>query len=298
VVMGTEKKQVVSSELYKYLGFKDFRTIESGDTVFYVMGKYNNITDAVNREKDLKDKGFTSDGIIQQDNKDKTVNTLDKNEINALLNAEKDSSGTTALTNTNYVQPFYRVQIGAYSKRLPANVFKDVPNLVYVTGEDGVTRYYSGYFTDLKSAADHRVDLYGMGYKKSFIAAFKDGKRVTLQDAGATLVDPNNPDVIDKNDVLTNKVEAKDVKFKINLGEYSSDVPAEVLDVFLEIGNVTPRRSKTGKIMYVTGEYSSFEEAEKVRKTLAARGIANAALVGEFKGRIITADEAKTLLGK
>lgn len=300
VIMGSEKKQIASNELYKYLGFKDFKTIEKGDTVYYVLGNYTSVADAMKREEDLKNNGFDPKGIVQENKNNKNINPLNDKEIKTILEDEKNNpdKNITPVNNTNPVagQPVFRVQIGAYNKRISSNVFKDVPDLVYVTGDDGITRYYSGYFTDLTQVTKHQIGMYEKGHKHAFVTAFKDGKRVSLTDAGATLVDPGNTD--QQNNEVINKVDPDLVKFSVNLGEFSGDIPADLLDVFLELGDVLPRSGTPGKTLYITGSFSTLEEAEALRKKVAGLGVPNALVVGEFNGRLITADEAQTLLGK
>src|SRR5690606_38961907 len=57
IIVGKEHKDVDANELHQYLGYNNYKTILRGDTVYYVLGEYNNIQDAVAAKTDLENKG-------------------------------------------------------------------------------------------------------------------------------------------------------------------------------------------------------------------------------------------------
>ena len=53
----------------------------------------------------------------------------------------------------------FRIQIGAFSRKISKSVFGDLPDVVSVRGDDGLYRYFSGSYTDTAKAATHKVNL-------------------------------------------------------------------------------------------------------------------------------------------
>lgn len=70
----------------------------------------------------------------------------------------------------------YRVQIGAFSAKKD---FKEVAEVTTVTLENGITKYFSGDFTDKEQAIKRQEKLSKEGFPKSFIATFENGKIIT-----------------------------------------------------------------------------------------------------------------------
>ena len=74
-------------------------------------------------------------------------------------------------------------------------------------------------------------------------------------------------------------------------------IPTDVLDTYLELGNVVPKRDpNSGLTKYFIGNFDNYEEATNYKIELIEKGIIDSFVVGEFKGNIITAVEAIGLL--
>ena len=170
-------------------------------------------------------------------------------------------------------------------------------NVVYVKGDDNLYRYFTGAFTDKSPAAMHKVNMSTNGYNGSFIVAFKDGERISLADAGFE-VNPDFDDDVEMDTVATaNAVNAALVSFRVQVGAYMEKIPTDVLDMYLEIGNVYPKRDPaSGLTKYFIGQFSDYQEATNYKLELIDRGIVDSFVVGEFKGNIITAVEALGLI--
>jgi hypothetical protein len=135
------------------------------------------------------------------------------------------------------------------------------------------------------------------GYNGAFIVAFKDGERISLADAGFEL-NPEFEDKIDNDTIATvNAVNADLVGFRVQVGAYMEQIPTDVLDTYLEIGNVVPKRDpNSGLTKYFIGNFNNYDEATNYKIELIEKGIVDCFVVGEFKGNIITAVEAIGLL--
>jgi cell division protein FtsN len=299
VVLGTEKKQISANELYKYLGQKDFRQIESGDTVFYVIGHYENIADALERKQNLEKDGIKTNGIGEHNRQEGNAKTLSQQEIDQRVSEEKNRNNPDKNPNdrppvkiSGKDEVIYRVQIGAFDKKLSQKVFKDVPDLLSIAGPDDKVRYYSGSFNSLEQAADRKLDLVSKGFESAFIVAYKNNEKISLKDAGAELAN-NNPE--NTTDNHRTKVDPERVKFKVQVGAFRNDIPAKVLDVFLQLGNIQLKRNDSGLTVYLVGEENTYEAADALKKKVVEMGIGDAFVVGEFNGSIIPAQEAQML---
>ena len=135
------------------------------------------------------------------------------------------------------------------------------------------------------------------GYNGAFLVAFQEGKRISLADAGFQ-VNPDFDDNIEMDTVATsNPVDSNLVKFRVQVGAYSEKIPTEALDIFLEIGNIFPKKDvRSGLTKYFIGEFKSYDEAANYKLELIDKGLDDCFVVGEFKGNIVTAVEAIELL--
>lgn len=293
VVIGAEEKGVTANDLHEYLSYKNFKIVEKGDSVYYVVGSFDNLEDAVAESKRLEKEGVNVKHIAKTGYSDNGEKQLDK-----VSNQELQDAGLVDAANTND-GTVYRIQIGAFRKRLSSSVFGDVPDVVYIKGDDGIYRYYSGSFNNTADAANHKISMITDGYNGAFIVAFKDGNRLKLKDAGFD-VNEGYKDVNTESSTPSGSVVRPElIKFRVQVGAYANDIPTEVLDLYLSIGNVKPKRDEvTGMTLYFIGEFQDYDEAEEFAKELQREGLVDSNVVGEFNGKIITAQEALELLNR
>jgi cell division protein FtsN len=291
VIIGSDSTGVSANDLHKFLSYKDFKIIDDGKNVYYIVGEFDNVNDAMAANDNIKKEGFNSSvgKTIKGDNGKTTVSEVPESQL-------PNSDGTTSNIQVTK-EKLYKIQIGAFKKKLSGNVFNDAGELSYVKGDDGMWRYYSGTFTSKEDAAKYRIDLLQKGYKGSFIVAFQEGSRLTLKDAGYD-VNPNYVDTKEESSTPTaNAVNPDLIKFKVQVGAFQNKIPTNILDLYLSIGNVLPRKdSDTGLTKYFIGTFKSYEEANTMKKELKEKGLVDAFIVGDFNGKIITAQEALDLL--
>ena len=250
----------------------------------------------------LKDDNVDIKGVLEAETNaegevEGDVNPVENFE-NSNLETNNQANDSSAVTEPEVSSEIvYRVQVGAFQRKLSQNVFNELQDLVYVKGEDNLYRYYTGAFTDKSNAAMHKVNMSTDGYNGAFIVAFKDGERISLADAGFEL-NPEFEDKIDNDTVATvNAVNADLVGFRVQVGAYMEQIPTDVLDTYLELGNVVPKRDpSSGLTKYFIGNFDNYEEAANYKIELIEKGIIDCFVVGEFKGNIITAVEAIGLL--
>lgn len=234
-------------------------------------------------------------------NSTSSTNTTANNTTNN--NSTSNTNTTTNNTNNNSAEAsiaqsgvVLRVQLGAYSRRLSKSVFRDVPDLIEIKTEDGLYKYMTGSFKTMDQAAKHKVDMLLKGYQGAFITAYKDGKRVTLKEAGATPL--NNKEIENNSDsTLVNAVNKKLVVFKIQVGIFKSEPPADKQAVYAKMNNVSKEMTATGLSRYVVGSYNDYGAAQKAKADIAKQyGLEDAFVVAFFNGEYISIQEALELL--
>ena len=289
VVLGSEQKGISANELHKYLSFSDFRTITRNDTTFYIVGNYDHIEDAIKTREQIEKDGIEA-GVAKSFYKDKEIKTIDPNNYDQYANDFDPNSSVPDSEAKISDKAIFRVQIGAFSKDISPKAFSDVPELVYVTGKDGITRYYSGSFTDPEKAAKRKVEMLLNGYEGTFVVAFKEGEKVSLKSVGV-----NTSSSFDEAELSTHSINKKLVGFRVQLGAYKKDVPFAVFDAMLRLGTVEAKRD--GDLtLYLYGNYKTMEEAFVDANQIIADGVRSARVVGDFNGKTISAIEAQKLL--
>jgi hypothetical protein len=225
----------------------------------------------------------------------------------------------------------YRVQVGAFAKPIPEDLFRE---FTPVTGEklnNGITRYLAGYFGNRNKVADAQRDIRALGYADAFIVAYCDGERITLAEARRLedlgLCIPKNQDSLlmeiaentlaqlpaDSQARLQPQIkpsdynkapgaaiaeaaeEHKGLYFTVQVGVYNRPVPAS------QVKNIDPlvtKRLENGQIRYSSGMFHSVEEARPKRAEAIERGITDAFITAYFNGERITIDEAKRMLAE
>ena len=304
VVVGSDIQGVSEDELWKKLANRDFQVKESGDSILYVMGGYdpNMVADVI---KELEEDSVQVQGVVEINDQDE-ITSVDVDEIVESIKVANESQNNETADDefVPVIDPetqlaSFRIQIGAFSRKISKSVFADLPEVVSVKGDDGLYRYFSGSYTDKSKAASHKVNLTTSGYNDAFIVAFKDGKRVTLREAGFDVKPGLIEDISLSSTPSVNAVDPKLVKFRVQVGAFKEKVPTDYLDLFLDIGNVLPKKDVvSGFTRYYVGKLDTYEQAMAFRDRIAKKGLEDCFIVGEFKQKIIPSREALNLLGK
>ena len=333
VVFDSDEGQLPKEIRDKLLSQPGFHVVERGDgTREYVVRGYNTLEEAMAAMDQFKKDGMDVKGIakvskdedlefVSQDAIDKArtellavVSTVDTSALSTVDTSIVDAVDTSmvSVVDTSIVIPAdtvstlnmnlgttYRVQIGAFRKELSTSVFSDAREVVYTEGDDDLFRYYSGSSSEKSKAADHRIALLEMGYEGSFIVAFKDGKRIKLSEANFDVIDTSKDVITDSGEPTGSVVRRELIRFRVQVGEYSGNVPTEVLDLYLAIGDVTFKRDpESGLIRSFLGWFESYDEAEEFQAELEREGLIDTFVIGDFNGKIISAQETLELLNE
>jgi uncharacterized protein (UPF0371 family) len=125
----------------------------------------------------------------------KTAVTQKEEEIFQLqdeLTAEKLKPAPVAVVDPVNVKPegiAFKVQIGAYQKFNINQYFTETKKISY-EDVNGTNKYVIGYFTTLEAAKGFESDMKKMGIKDSWLVPYKDGVRITDEEAESILGQP------------------------------------------------------------------------------------------------------------
>ncbi|NND93359.1 MAG: SPOR domain-containing protein [Flavobacteriales bacterium] len=270
------------------LSIPDVQTLINGDTVLYMVGDYDNLPDAVRRQLELSGLGIEGQ-VVSEDNGVLTDESKDARKIGRDIRAERDFEIPTELSDENV---FWRVQVGAFRYKLSYNIFSSLDDIILIYGEDGLTRYFSGVYSARKDAETYRDILQNSGFNDAFIAAFRGGNRMNVIEAkggndNATseeLWKRPSPDAFDEDRIV----------YKIILAESDGSIEAKKLEQFREIGSVE-QISTPEQTVYLTGRFTSLNDAQEQLKDLHSSGLEEAEVIGLFNGEIITLEEIESM---
>lgn len=225
----------------------------------------------------------------------------------------------------------YKVQVGAYRKPIPQDLFKGFAPLRGEKLDNGITRYTAGVFVGFSDADQAKSSIRQIGYRDAFVVAYYNGKRISLtdareRDANATLASVNAPrtgGVASSTDApaitnsrpapavtnapISNAVASPEVPafaedwtsnrgvwLTVQVGVYSR--PVTLADLY-NISGVMAEPLDGKRIRYTSGKFNSLERAQQARNTARAAGIADAFLTAYIDGRRVPVAEALAKLG-
>lgn len=282
VKVGTQVEGISEELIQRILSLPDVRTVVSGDTTYYVVGTYDAIPEALRRELELRGMGVESVVMVEEDGR--LIDVSDE-----LLAEREKLRGMGAGDDNRDV--IIRVQLGAFRYKLSQNIFKEIPDLVVIKGDDGLTRYYTGSFNDVNQAAAHKVQMLLGGFEGAFLVAFRSGKRISMTEAGARLTGPE-----DLRTVPAGSINKDLLRYKVQVGTFVGNVPMDTMGKLIAMGDVTPITSDN-TVRYFYGSFKDRKAADAARKAIQGKGFADAFVVGELNGRIISGEDADRLLG-
>lgn len=334
VLLGTYKAGLSQSTMARFLSIRDIETTPLPDSsIAYTVGRYASFAQAQNRAKAaIKDGMNDAKVVYKKDGKFVEATSDIKNEL--AIKKSKTTGGSKSKDKINLTPEYlsggadkndsilvattkgvvFRIQLGAYNRRLSKTVFKGVDNMIEIHTEDDLYKYMTGSYKSFNDAAKAKADIVLKGYSGAFISAYKDGKRVSLTSVGAT---PNTPastpknkknnqkdntgdkgkkDEINEIDKPLNALDKKLVVFKIQVGVFKNEPPADKQAKYKALKDkVSEETTSTGLIRYTIGETNDYNEAQKLRNKMHDSGLDDAFIIAFFNGQYITIQEALEL---
>jgi len=133
----------------------------------------NDLYQKANTLKDNKD--------VYASKKIKDIENLHKKDPNMVFEEVKEVEKPKTETNKSGI--VFRVQFAGMDKEVDAKTkFPNVTD-VWFYKAGAVVKYTSGNFASFDEATKHQAKMRGLGYKDCFVAAFKDGVRMDINEA-------------------------------------------------------------------------------------------------------------------
>jgi len=292
----------------KLLSLDDLESISNEDgSITYAVGSYLTVDEAINREFNLEKAGFKNLDILEVNNGvtsifrpqivDSSTELIDKEDSSSLnidsSILEKNNTNTNELVKINDANrsgTVFRVQIGAYKVVLNDEVFNGVKNVISFKGNDGLTRYMTGSFTDYKDAVLYSQEMKARGFEDAFIVTFKDGEKVALNIS----IEKNTKKIIKQKNTLTEKVKV-DVSFRIQIGVFKDEISAKDLEKLSKISNL--KKEPSGNFYkYYSSSYNNFIDASSELEMIKSVGFTDAFMIAQKDSGLISIEKARKLL--
>tara|TARA_R110002050_G_scaffold80768_1_gene172718 strand:- start:26284 stop:28374 length:2091 start_codon:yes stop_codon:yes gene_type:complete len=289
VAIGEFEGEIPADLVNDILSVEDVNTHDKDGKILVTVGSYNTKDEANERQEQLVKDGITPTDIVQINGNSKKVSTVTG--VTSAFEATQWSSSSDSNTI------IYRVQVGAFTQKADEKIFKGLPELIKVQSDDGYVRYFTGSYNSYREAANQKIDILTKGFNGAFVAAFKGGHRVALNNLGTKNLNRSQKKSITSAKPLTDE-EKSNLKFKVQLGSYRSQIPTDVLETYMELGSVEQMKGQDKYIRYVAGSFSSYEEATTYKKELLAKGFDGCYVVAVYYGKMISASQARKMLNK
>ena len=219
----------------------------------------------------------------------------------------------------------YRVQVGAFRKPIPQNLYSSFNPVSGELSPNGLTLYMAGYFNNAKNAVTARKQIQQLGYSDAFVVAYCDGEKITLGEArileskGECIpldstnfilaiasntkealkeqksmeTMPSNQNIASKESFLTT---SEKLFYTVQIAVYNQLINEKVK--FPTLNEIATTKISTGQIRYSTGRFSDLNSAKGRKDKAIQSGIKDAFIVAYFKGERITIAAAKDLLSQ
>ena len=283
---------VPADEMNNLLCLDDLESItEDNAVVIYLVGSYLTLDGALIRQDILEAEGFDNSYILVDDNgnisdytppiKDHMIDESEEVEVPENVEVIIEDS-VRAVSST-----IYRIQIGAFNKKLSDEVFSGVDNVISFNGKDGLVRYMAGSFVEYKDAIDYKAQMKARGFEDAFIVTYKNGERISLNVAIKTENNPVSEEVIE---------DAVNLEFVVQIMVAKASVSAAELKKMSKLGKIDKEAEGTEMYRYFSGTYDVLEDANIQLEKAKLAGYTDAFIVAYKDGERITIKRAKELM--
>jgi len=230
----------------------------------------------------------------------------------------------------------YKVQVGAFRKPIPQDLFKGFAPISAEAIRDGITRYRVGYFTAWEIANTAKNEIRSIGYSDAFVVAIYNGGYMSLSEARKLELEgspvsvefvqiENNISTTTTSTTANKTVATKEteepamalddaVEYVNDLGNDAAAVQAveviEGLFFTVQVGafsrsiqadnvfNVSPLVIKNinGLYKYSTGIFRSVQETMERKNEMISKGLVGAFITAYYNGEKVTITEANQLI--
>lgn len=221
-------------------------------------------------------------------------NTNNANPVeNSIFNPNKESvsyyANEVGAAEANQVEVmkglFYSVQVGVYSKPVPAADLFNISPLNSEKLNDGKVRYTTGVYNNLQEAASRKETVRSNGITDAFVTAYYNGKRITIQKA-AEIFAQYGPEALAVSNALSDANADAEFNYVVQIGTFKDQVPADAAKamLYLEDSRGVTRKESKGETSYFTRPVNSMETAKIIKQEFESYGLENVTIIKLRKG--------------
>jgi cell division protein FtsN len=287
VQLGRFTEAIDAALVDKFLSVSDVDIQEKNGETIITVGDYMSLNEAVQRKASLTRDGFEA-AIVVEETKDGNLVSVGDEANNMAIGDEFAS-----MENTDKV--VFRVQLGAFSKKQPKELFSNLDGVIELKADDGLYKYVApGAYSTIEEAAKQKINLaLDNGIKDAFVVAYQGGKRITLKEAGVLSAAQESiktkSKTYDKNNIV----------YKVQIGSYKNQLPVEVLTKFMKIKGVEQTEIDNELTRYTTGSFKTYDEAQAYKTIITdENGISGAFVIALHGDELIPVNQARELLGE
>ncbi|MEY4594306.1 MAG: hypothetical protein RIQ47_716, partial [Bacteroidota bacterium] len=219
----------------------------------------------------------------------------------------------TVIKNTTTSTKQFAVQVGVYRSANAPSMLLTLPQLQYLSLDNGLYKFTSGTFASYELAAERKRQAVDAGIKDAFIVPFRKG---TLVNATASN-EPAQP-AISSETVNAEPVKAETsaeaapstandapaaiatgtIRYRIQLGAFRENVPLSAVDAFIRISDMGIQRiqDERGLQVFYAGDFTDYESAVAAKALVVEKGTKDAFVVAFNGSKRIPIGEARQLL--
>jgi hypothetical protein len=174
--------------------FKTFRNADAAKNTIrgfgysdaFVVALYNGETVSVARAREIEQGLGTSEPALSFNNNNNqnlnNANTNTNTNLPTIVNTSGEVLATfTEINNTQGLM--FTVQIGVYSRPVPANQMDGISPIFVERRPNGALRYTTGLYSSRTEANAMRERMLQRGINDAFVTAFNNGQRITVAEA-------------------------------------------------------------------------------------------------------------------
>ncbi len=290
--------------------------IEEANAIIGPLAKNNTTSAVVVANNNVKENNNTANSNTASSNKSNTENYIKGKGFEITKGNAYSDAKPVPMDEKLPDGLIFRVQIGAFKKALPNESFKGLSPVGGERTASGLIRYQVGLFDQFDNANAVKNDMKGIGYKDAFVVAYKDGKRINMNDAfnelknqGIAVNPSNNSTAGIKNNAnvpvaasgeatatnsnpvnVTSELSSmQGMLFTVQIGVYNSQLKSS------QLNNLEPiyrEKLSGGLYRYTAGVYSNIDRVKADKAKVNALGMRDAFVSAYFNGEKIKINEA------
>jgi len=236
------------------------------------------------------------------------LKTVENNKTKKQLNTKKPNP---SIDLANISETMYTVQVGAYKTHVSHTRLKNLMPLYNDVTNTGLIRYFVGKYVDYNQANQRKNEIRQAGIKDAFVTAFKNGKKISINQARKELASVNSSTPTKtptikataktntENNTESKAIDIPNLYYKVQIGAYSNSVPVQVVSSFVQMSKLDQLEhfiNKNGKTVYTIGRYKSLKEANILKQDLIEKGIRDAFIIAYDGKNKISIEKAQQIL--